>query len=479
MRRSKTVSAICSPAEPPPQEKLEQERIRNDLAAWARSVMERSGFEPAAHHLLLISELERLTRGEIDRLMVLMPPGSAKSTYASLIFPAWWFIKHPSSAVIAASHTADLALHFGRAVRNLITENESRLGYTLASDSRSAGRWHISTRGQYFATGIRGPVAGRRADLIIIDDPIKSQADADSAHQRDHVWNWYRADLSTRLKPGGRIILIMTRWHEDDLGGRLIASQAGEWCVLRLPAIAEQNDPLGRSPGTPLWPEWENAAALERKRRIVGEHNWSALFQQTPRPPGGSVFKIEHLQFAEAGTPHRNGRTVRAWDIAATGEVEGQNPDWTVGVKLQRTEADQYVVLDVVRLRGGVAEVNTALLRTARADGPEVAIGIPQDPGSAGKFMVRQITAHLAGYKVISSPEQGSKRLRAEVVAAQADGGNLAIVRAAWTPVFIEELRDFPYGRKDDQVDALSRAFTMLADTQEPARRMNLPLMVR
>jgi hypothetical protein len=175
---------------------------------------------------LLLKELERLARGEIDRLMILMPPGSAKSTYASMIFPAWWFVQHPGSAVIAASHTGDLALHFGRAVRNLIAEHESRLGYTLAQGNRAAGRWQISSKGQYFATGVRGPVAGRRADLIIIDDPIKSQAEADSAMLRDHIWNWYRSDLTTRLKPGGRIVLIMTRWHEDDLGGRSQASPA-------------------------------------------------------------------------------------------------------------------------------------------------------------------------------------------------------------------------------------------------------------
>ena len=479
MQSSTPVSATCDPAEPFIREKQERERLRADLTSWARSALAPAGHEPAAHHLLLLKELEQLARGEHDRLMILMPPGSAKSTYASIIFPAWWFVQHPASAVIAASHTGDLALHFGRAVRNTIAEHEPRLGYTLARDARSAGRWHISTKGQYFATGVRGPVAGRRADLILIDDPIKSQAEADSALLRDHIWNWYRSDLTTRLKPGGRIMLIMTRWHEDDLGGRLLANQPGEWRVLRLPAIAEEDDPLGRVPGAPLWPEWEDVAALDRKRRAVGERAWSALFQQKPRPPGGSVFKIDVLQFADAGCPVPNGRTVRAWDIAATSEASGGDPDWTVGVKLHRTEAGQYVVLDVVRLRGGVGDVNQALLRTARVDGPNVVIGVPQDPGSAGKFMVRQFTALLAGYRIASSPEQGSKRFRAEVVAAQAEGGNLAIVRAAWTHAFVEELRDFPYGRKDDQVDALSRAFAMLADAQEPTRRINVPLMAR
>ncbi len=247
MQSSKPASAPCNIAEPLIREKLEREHLRADLAAWARSVLAPAGLEPAAHHLLLLKELERLARGEIDRLMILMPPGSAKSTYASMIFPAWWFVQHPGSAVIAASHTDDLALHFGRAVRNL--DRRARVSPRLHARPRQSRRWSLADlhKGQYFATGVRGPVAGRRADLIIIDDPIKSQAEADSAMLRDHIWNWYRSDLTTRLKPGGRIVLIMTRWHEDDLGGRLLASQPGEWQVLRLPAIAEEGDPLGRA----------------------------------------------------------------------------------------------------------------------------------------------------------------------------------------------------------------------------------------
>ena len=139
-----------------------------------------------------IEELARICRGEIDRLMVLMPPGSAKSTYASMLFPAWWFTQHPGSSVIATSHTTSLAEHFSRQVRELIREYGDQLGYGLRSGSRAACQWQTTGRGEYFAAGIRGPLTGRRADLVIIDDPVKSQAEADSPLMRERVWNWFR-----------------------------------------------------------------------------------------------------------------------------------------------------------------------------------------------------------------------------------------------------------------------------------------------
>jgi hypothetical protein len=151
--------------------------------------------------------------------MVLMPPGSAKSTYGSLLFPAWWFTQHPASSVIATSHTRSLAENFGWQVRELIREYGNELGYTLRAGRQAAGHWQTTGKGEYFAAGIRGPLAGRRADLAIIDDPVKSQADADSPTLRERLWNWYRFDLTTRLKPRGRVVLVLTIQHDtgDDL----------------------------------------------------------------------------------------------------------------------------------------------------------------------------------------------------------------------------------------------------------------------
>ena len=449
--------------------------IRADLAAWATLALAPRGHLPAAHHRLIIHELESLAAARHDRLMLLLPPGSAKSTYASLVFPPWWLARHPQSSVIATSHTASLASHFGRGVRGLVETHASRLGYALDPASHAAHRFATSTGGQYYATGVRGPITGRRADLILVDDPVKSQAEADSPAARDALWNWFRSDLSTRLKPGGRIVLVMTRWHPDDLGGR-IADGPDPWRILRLPALAEPGDPLGRKPGAPLWPEWEDAAALDRKRALVGERTFAALFQQDPRPRLGRLFHPAKILIQD---DQPTTGAVRAWDLAASAETRGRDPDFTVGLKLARDWAGGYVVLDIVRLRGGPHEVVQAIAATAAADGAAVPIGLPQDPGQAGRHQISYLTRGLAGHRVISSPETGAKETRAMPIASQVNAGNVCLRRAPWNRAFLEELQDFPDGAKDDQVDALSRAFAMLTNASAPARRTNLPLFSR
>ncbi|HTR17121.1 MAG TPA: phage terminase large subunit [Acetobacteraceae bacterium] len=447
-------------------ERRTRRTIRTSFEAWALHALAPVGQAPAAHHRLIIGELERVAAGTTDRLMLLLPPGSAKSTYASVLFPAWWFARQPGSAVIAAAHTASLARHFGRGVRGLLDEHGVRLGVSLARDSRAAHRFSLASGGSYFAAGVRGPVTGRRADLVLIDDPVKSQAEADSRAARERLFGWYRSELVTRLKPGGRIVLVMTRWHPDDLAGRLLES-GDDWRVVRLPALAEADDPLGRAAGAALWPEWEDTAALARKRVALGERAFAALFQQSPRRVEGRLFEPRHLGEVEAAP---GGVAVRAWDLAATASLGGTDPDWTVGVKLVRDEAGRFVVTDVRRLRGGPAEVEAAIRDAARMDGTAVAIGLPQDPGQAGRAQVQYLTRMLAGYRVVASPESGAKETRAMPVAAQVAAGNVSLVRAGWNRAFIEELADFPNGVKDDQVDALSRAFGMLTEVSAPAR---------
>jgi len=444
------------------------------LGEWARQVL--APFEPAAHHALLLDRLQEVAAGRIERLIVLMPPGSAKSTYCSVVLPSWWLQQHPQHSIIAACHTEALAHHFGRAARAMVAEHGAPHGLALARDDRAAGRWRTVAGGQYFAAGVRGPIVGRRADLVLIDDPIKSHAEAESQTLRDSLWQWYQADLLPPLKPHGRIVLVMTRWHEDDLGGRLLAA-AEPWEVLRLPALAEAGDPLGRAPGEALWPEWEDAEALARKRLAVGERVWRALFQQQPRASHGTLFRPAAI--ATLDEPPLASVAVRAWDLAATEAGHGSDPDWTVGLKLTRMSDGRFCVLDIVRLRGGPLAVEQAIMATAAADGPGVAIGLPQDPGQAGKQQVAYLSGRLAGWRVIASPETGSKVTRAGPVSAQAEAGLLTMVRAAWNHAFFEELRDFPHGRKDDQVDALSRAFTMLTAAATGGRRLQLNLIGR
>jgi hypothetical protein len=271
---------------------------RKHLLIWANECVRDLGFKPAEHHKFLIKKLELVVAGKIDRLMVFMPPGSAKSTYVSEILPPFWFAKFPRSSVIGCSHTGELAERFGRKVRNKILLKSDILGYSLDESNRAASRWETTTGGEYFAAGVGGAITGRRADLAIIDDPVKSREEAESELVREKTFEWYKSDLVTRLKPSAKIILIQTRWHVDDLGGKLIHEMekgGDKWEIINLPAFALPDDPLLREVNEPLWPEWEDAVALERKRTIIGHRDFESLYQQNPLPPGGTYFQEADL----------------------------------------------------------------------------------------------------------------------------------------------------------------------------------------
>ena len=430
--------------------------------AWTIEALRPYDQTPARHHAFLLRELEQVANGTTDRLMVFMPPGSAKTRYASIMFPSWMLAQRSGIDMIGASYNGEYAEWISEQLMRVIRENAAILGYSLLNDSKKF--WSTTNRGQYRAAGAQGGITGRRADLVVLDDPIKGREDADSLTIREKVWSWYRAEVITRLKPGGRIVLIQTRWHPDDLAGRLLAAaEAGgdQWRVINLPAIAEQNDQLGRQPGEALWPEWEDQAALERKRLSVGDREWSALFQQRPAPREGTLFKRENFVILPAA-PTTHGSIIRAWDLAATDAMHGSNPDYTVGMKIQRDPNGRIIVLDVIRFRGGPSQVEQTIVNTAHQDGAGVRIGLPQDPGQAGKQQIAYLTKQLAGFTVSSSPESGSKETRAMPLASQVEVGNVALVQAPWKDILLDELADFPAGSHDDQVDAFSRGFAML-----------------
>jgi predicted phage terminase large subunit-like protein len=248
------------------------------------------GFAPAAHHRLLIAALEEVERGECPRLMLFLPPGSAKSTYASQIFPAWYLGRHPEASIIAASHTEELAERFGRRCRNFVSSEAHRnvFGAGVSADRQAAGQWETERGGEYFATGVGGSITGRRGSLGI---PVRGREDADSERGRETVWQWYVNDFLPRLKPGAAQILIMTRWHMDDLGGRLLEREAAEWRVIELPMEALPDDPLGRQPGERLWPEWFVPSMVETAKR--DPRAWNALYQQRPVVEEGDYFKLD------------------------------------------------------------------------------------------------------------------------------------------------------------------------------------------
>jgi predicted phage terminase large subunit-like protein len=273
--------------------------------------------------------LEAIERGEIDRLMIFMPPRHGKSELASKRFPAWCLGRDPARQIIAASYNSELAADFGRNVRNIVAEPEFAEvfpGVTLAQDSHAAARLNTNHGGAYVAAGVGTAVTGRGAHIALIDDPFKDREDADSERRRDLVWDWYRSTLFTRLMPGGAIVLIQTRWHEDDLAGRLLASES-DWDVLELPALD--------SDGNALWPEWYDEAALARIRATIGPREWSALYQQRPQPDEGTFFqrdwfkeweKLPQLRYYGtsdyAVTDGGGDYTVhRIWGIDASGEI--------------------------------------------------------------------------------------------------------------------------------------------------------------
>lgn len=484
-------------------QEMRRRRVRSSLLEWCTEALGVVGQAPARHHEFIIGKLEAVARGEIDRLMIYAPPGSAKSTYATVLFPSWWFTQYPRSAIISASHTGDLAESFGRRVRNTVDQHNDLLGYSLSADSRAAGKWDTDGGGEYLAAGVGKAIAGRRADLAIIDDPVASREGAESESERDTTYNWYRGDLYDRLKPGARVILIMTRWHEDDLGGRLDADEktgGDKWHRILLPALAEhENDPIGRKIGEALWPEWENETMLMRKRHVVGEREWVAKYQQRPAPEDGAIFNpkqivlISHLPEFRVGAHQnvvnfsqvsRNFRTVerteptvlnsakmRAWDLGATAKIGTRDPDYTVGVLMSRTPDEKYIVENVRRERGSPQFVEQLIVDTAYADGEDVTISLPQDPGQAGKSQIAYLVSKLAGFRVVHRTASGDKATRASPFAAQVNVGNVSCINAGWTKEFLLELAAFPNGTHDDQVDACSDAFARLVPPRKPVRK--------
>lgn len=250
------------------------------------------------HHELLASKLEGVDNGTIKRLMVFMPPRHGKSELCSIQFPAWAMGRNKDRNIIQASYSADLAHDFGRQTRNLVDSQEFKRVFpkvSLSEDSQSKGKWNTNGRGAYNAVGVGGAITGKGADIMIIDDPIKNRQDADSSVYREMVWGWYRSTARTRLSPDGAIIVIMTRWHEDDLAGRLLQQDPEGWEVINLPAISVSDEP-NRQIGEALWDGHYGLDKLEAIKRDVGSYEWSALYQQRPIDDESREFKKDWIR---------------------------------------------------------------------------------------------------------------------------------------------------------------------------------------
>lgn len=395
-----------------------------------------------------------MARGETKRLALFLPPGSAKSTYASDLFPAWWMGQGPDRSIIGASNTATLAESFSRRVRGRVRDYGDMLGMGLAD--QAVDLWTTTNGGQYRAAGVGGIITGLRADLAIIDDPVKSREEADSEIRRERTWEWYQDDLTTRLKPGAAVVLIQTRWHEDDLGGRLLERQPGKWKVLALPAIADSHDdPLGRTPGQWLWGDdsYGYASDLLVKKETADTRTWSALFQQRPAPESGDYFRKEWLRPSNSLPPRETLTIYGGSDYAVT---EGGG-DYTVHVVVGMDPDGRLWLLDLWRGQAASDVWIEAFCDLVQQWKP---IGWAEETGqiraSLGPFLERRMRERRTYVARDQFPTRGDKSVRAQSVRGRMASDGLHFKHdAPWRADFEAELMAFPAGKHDDQVDAL------------------------
>jgi len=447
---------------------------REDLYFFSRWMfLQRRGYQwiRGQHHKALCDALMRVFNGECKRLIINIPPRYSKTELAVVNFMAWCLGKVPDAEFIHTSYSGRLAGNNAWQARELVGSNEYREvfpGTMLRGDSAAKDEWRTTEGGIVYAVGAGGTITGYGAGkhregfggAILIDDPHKAD-EARSDVIRQGVIEWFQNTLESRKNDPQNtpIIVIMQRLHEGDLAGWLLGGGNGEhWDHVCLPAITEQGDAL--------WPEKHDIDEL-RRMQTASPYTFAGQYQQSPSTPEGNVIKPDQLK-ADAALPADGIHWVRAWDLASTAPKHGTDPDWTVGAKWGKDRAGRFYIGDVVRMRGSPDEVEATIVNTAARDGKSVRISIPQDPGQAGKSQILYLTKKLSGYRVSSSPETGDKVTRAEPMAAQINVGNVSMLKAPWNDALVAEMRIFPNGTHDDQIDASSRAFNELTAKAAP-----------
>lgn len=437
------------------------DRVTNERFIWHR------------HNVQVGNALQRVADGELKRVMLFEPPRHGKSEQVSRLFSGYYLYRHPARWVGLNSYAAELAYTLSRAAR----ENFLAGGGTLKDDAAAVKHWETTQGGGLWAAGVGGAITGKGFHLGIIDDPLKNAEEAASETIREKQKEWYRSTFYTREEPGGAVVVVMTRWHEDDLAGWLLSEEAEEdeperWHVVHFEAVKEaessvypvtctvEADP--REPGEPLCPERYPLEKLNKIARRIGSYFWAALFQGKPRPKEGGLFKYDSFEVVDAVPVE--GERVRYWDTAGT---EGGG-DWSVGTLMVRAKDGTYYVEDVVRGQWSPNRKEEEILETARKDGERygrhrVDVWMEHEAGIGGKERTLNVIRKLAGYKVQAEHATGSKESRAEPFASQVEAHNVKILRAAWNNAFRSEHADFPHGKHDDQVDSASGAFNKLA----------------
>tara|TARA_R110000850_G_scaffold251227_2_gene376328 strand:+ start:668 stop:2278 length:1611 start_codon:yes stop_codon:yes gene_type:complete len=404
------------------------------------------------------------------RLMLFMPPRHGKSTLASIGYPAWHLGRHPDHEFIACSYSGSLSMGFSRKVRQLLREPTYKTAFKtrLDPDSQSAEAWLTTSGGGFVAAGVGGGITGKGAHVLVIDDPVKNREDAESQNNRDSNWDWYTSTAYTRLAPGGGVLVILTRWHDDDLAGRLLKAGGDggdEWEVVSYPAIAEEDEEF-RVTGDALHKERYDEKALDRIRKAVGPRDWSALYQQNPVADDGDYFTRDMIQyFGNDDVDVDRMRYYCAWDLAIG---KKDRNDYSVGMVAGIDENDQLFIVDVIRGRFDGFELVEQILDLYETWKPSI-IGIEKGhiEMALGPFLekrVRERGLHEAYFKDLKTGRR-DKEARARAIQGRMQQGMVFLPKdELFTGPLVAELLRFPNGVHDDQVDALAWLGLMMSE---------------
>lgn len=414
------------------------------------------------HLDVLDDALMKVSEGEIKRLIVTMPPRHGKSERVSRKFPAWHIGRNPNDEIILASYSIDLSRGFSRIARDTLSGNVGVFDTEVDANNKSSESWGISDhRGGLHAAGVGGPITGKGARIAIIDDPVKNAEEADSETMREKIWEWYTSTLYTRLTPDGRIVVVMTRWHEDDLVGRLLKKEADEiaegshkgerWTVINFPALAEKDDYLNRPEGEPLWPEHGfDKERMEQIKVDVGSRVFNALYQQRPAAADGNMLKREWWRYYDHLNPPPFASMLISVDAAFKDEEDN---DYVVIQVWGKNEANMYLVDQTRAKMNFPATIQS--IRNMVAKYPMAVLKVIEDKAN-GSAIIQTLQNEIGG--IVPVNPEGGKVSRVNAVSAYIESGNVYLPRSTWINDFVEEAASFPTGKHDDQVDAMSQA---------------------
>ena len=409
------------------------------------------------HHEIITKKLEQIANGDIRRLIINMPPRHTKSEFASFLFPAWMIGKNPDMKIIQATHTTELAVNFGRKIKNLIETEDYRdifQGTELSADSKASGRWDTKRGGMYYAVGVGSNLAGRGGDLIIIDDPHSEQT-ALSNNGFDQAWDWYTGGPRQRLQPGGSIVLVQTRWSEKDMTGQLIRAQAkdkmaDQWDVVELPAIMPS--------GEPCWPEFWSKTELEHVKASVPPYKWNAQYQQNPTAEELSILKREWWQkWTKTEVPNLQ-YVIQSYDTAFSRKETADFSaitTWGVFYPQEIGGAPAIILLDVRKGRWDFPELKAVANELYNFWEPETVIIEAKASGMPLTQELRQIGIPVVNF----TPSKGNDKLsRVHSISPLFEAKMVWAPDEPWADEMIEECAAFPNGQYDDLVDSMTQA---------------------